>query len=45
MFADDAVRALRAAGRDASRLGDGFPQWRRDGLPVVTGTEAWRANF
>ncbi|MDQ3733401.1 MAG: metalloregulator ArsR/SmtB family transcription factor [Actinomycetota bacterium] len=37
VFADDAVRALRAAGRPAARLEDGFPQWRRAGLPVVTG--------
>ena len=37
VFADDAVRVLRAAGRDAARLQDGFPQWRRAGLPVTTG--------
>jgi len=37
VFADDAVRALRAAGRPAARLEEGFPQWRRAGLPVVTG--------
>lgn len=37
VFADDAVRALRAAGRQAARLEEGFPQWRRAGLPVVTG--------
>ena len=40
VFADDAVRRLRAAGRDAARLRDGFPEWRRDGLPVVTGAHA-----
>ena len=38
VFADDAVRALVAAGRPAARLQEGFPQWRRAGLPVVTGT-------
>ena len=37
VFADDAVRALLAAGRPAWRLEDGFPQWRRAGLPVITG--------
>jgi rhodanese-related sulfurtransferase len=30
----DAVRALRAAGRRAGRLGDGVPEWRAAGLPV-----------
>lgn len=37
VFADDAVRALTARGRRARRLEDGFPQWRRAGLPVTTG--------
>jgi rhodanese-related sulfurtransferase len=39
VFADDAVRALTAAGRRARRLEDGFPQWRRAGLPVAEGAE------
>ena len=36
VFADDAVRLLRPRprGRRARRLDDGFPEWRRDGLPV-----------
>ncbi len=38
VYADDAVRYLRARGVDASRLDVGFPEWRRDGRPVaVTG--------
>lgn len=39
VFADDAVRALRARGRRAMRLQDGFPEWRRAGLPVASGPE------
>jgi rhodanese-related sulfurtransferase len=39
VFADDAVRALSAAGRRAHRLEDGFPQWRQAGLPVAVGAE------
>jgi rhodanese-related sulfurtransferase/DNA-binding transcriptional ArsR family regulator len=38
VFADDAVRALAAIGRRARRLEDGFPQWRRAGLPVEVGS-------
>ena len=34
VYADDAVRALRRSGRQARRLEDGFPEWRRAGLPV-----------
>jgi rhodanese-related sulfurtransferase len=37
VFADDAVRALRERGRRAVRLEDGFPEWRRAGLPVAVG--------
>lgn len=37
VFADDAVRELRAKGRRASRLEDGFPEWQRAGLPVDVG--------
>lgn len=37
VYADDAVRALRADGFDARRLEDGFPEWRRAGLPVAVG--------
>lgn len=39
VFADDAVRLLRATGRRAFRLADGFPEWRRAGLPVAVGAE------
>lgn len=34
VYADDAVRALRSRGIRAMRLEDGFPEWRRAGLPV-----------
>ena len=36
VYADDAVRLLRARGHRARRLDVGFPEWRRAGLPVVT---------
>jgi len=36
VFADDAVRVLRRAGRSARRLEDGFPEWRHADLPVRT---------
>jgi rhodanese-related sulfurtransferase len=36
VFADDAVRLLRRRGRKARRLEDGFPEWRRAGLPIAT---------
>ncbi len=39
VFAPAAVRALRAAGVRAARLADGFPEWRRAGLPVAAGAE------
>ncbi len=34
VYADDAVRRLRRRGLKARRLEDGFPEWRRAGLPV-----------
>ncbi|MFC7449301.1 ArsR/SmtB family transcription factor [Rhodococcus daqingensis] len=37
VYADDAVRALRRAGRRSARLEDGFPEWVRAGLPVNRG--------
>jgi rhodanese-related sulfurtransferase len=37
VFADDAVRLLRQQGFDARRLEDGFPEWKRAGLPVMVG--------
>jgi rhodanese-related sulfurtransferase/DNA-binding HxlR family transcriptional regulator len=36
VYADDAVRALRASGRRAFRLEEGLPEWRRDGGAVET---------
>jgi rhodanese-related sulfurtransferase/DNA-binding transcriptional ArsR family regulator len=36
VYADDAVRLLRARGLKARRLDVGFPEWRRDGFPVET---------
>lgn len=38
VYADDAVRELRRRGLSARRLEDGFPEWKRAGLPVVVGT-------
>jgi rhodanese-related sulfurtransferase len=34
VYADEAVRLLRAHGLRARRLDVGFPEWRRAGLPV-----------
>jgi rhodanese-related sulfurtransferase len=34
-YACEAVRALKANGVQASRLEEGFPEWRRAGLPVA----------
>ena len=36
-YADDAVRLLRRRGYQARRLEDGFPEWKRAGLPVAAG--------
>lgn len=36
-YADDAVRELKRRGFRAQRLIDGFPEWRRAGLPVAAG--------
>jgi rhodanese-related sulfurtransferase/DNA-binding HxlR family transcriptional regulator len=38
VYADDAVRLLRARGLKARRLDVGFPEWERAGLPVETAT-------
>jgi rhodanese-related sulfurtransferase len=35
VYADDAVRLLRARGLSARRLDVGFPEWRREGRPVA----------
>jgi len=39
VYADDAVRELHKRGFRARRLEDGFPEWKRAGLPVVAGEE------
>lgn len=39
VYADRAVELLRAHGRRARRLLDGFPEWRAAGLPVVSGVQ------
>ena len=36
VFADDAVRLLKRKGYKATRLEDGFPEWKEAGLPVAT---------
>jgi rhodanese-related sulfurtransferase len=38
VYADDAVRLLRARGLKARRLDVGYPEWERAGLPVETAT-------
>ncbi|MGH9286663.1 MAG: ArsR/SmtB family transcription factor [Acidimicrobiales bacterium] len=37
VYADDAVRQLNRRGFRARRLEDGFPEWKRAGLPVAVG--------
>jgi rhodanese-related sulfurtransferase len=37
VYADDAVRELNRKGFQARRLVDGFPEWKRAGLPVAAG--------
>jgi len=39
VYADRAVEILRAKGRRARRLLEGFPEWKAAGLPVQTGVE------
>jgi rhodanese-related sulfurtransferase len=38
VYADDAVRELNRKGFRARRLIDGFPEWKRAGLPTATGS-------
>ena len=40
VYADDAVRQLQRRGVRARRLEDGFPEWKRAGLPVAVGEES-----
>jgi rhodanese-related sulfurtransferase len=37
VLAAEAVRRLRRRGREAVRLGDGYPEWRDAGFPVASG--------
>ncbi len=37
VYADEAIRELSRHGYRARRLEDGFPEWRRAGLPVAVG--------
>jgi rhodanese-related sulfurtransferase len=37
VYADDAVRELNRKGFSARRLVDGYPEWKRAGLPVAAG--------
>ena len=39
VYADRAVEILRASGRRARRLAEGFPEWRSAGLPISQGTD------
>ena len=39
IYADRAIELLRASGRRARRLTEGFPEWRSAGFPVSQGTE------
>jgi DNA-binding transcriptional ArsR family regulator/rhodanese-related sulfurtransferase len=39
VYADRAVELLKANGRRARRLRDGFPEWRAAGLPVTSGLQ------
>jgi rhodanese-related sulfurtransferase len=39
VYADRAVELLRAAGRKARRLEDGFPEWKAAGLPIEIAEE------
>jgi rhodanese-related sulfurtransferase len=40
VYADRAVEILKAAGRRAARLVEGFPEWQVAGLPVASGAAA-----
>jgi rhodanese-related sulfurtransferase len=37
VYADEAVRQLHRRGYRARRLEDGFPEWKRAGLPIASG--------
>lgn len=40
VFSDEAVKALSARGFRASRLAEGFPEWRAAGYPIESETQA-----
>lgn len=44
VMAFDAVKMLRAHGRSARRLEDGFPEWKAARLPVATGMAGEKAR-
>jgi rhodanese-related sulfurtransferase len=44
IYADRAVEILRAHGRRARRLVEGFPEWRSAGFPVSQGTQPGAVN-
>ena len=37
-YACEAIRSLESQGVHARRLEEGFPEWRRAGLPIATGS-------
>ena len=37
VYAGDAVRELGRKGFRAARLEDGYPEWKRAGLPIAVG--------
>lgn len=39
VYADEAVRELNRRGYRARRLEDGFPEWKRAGMPIATGDD------
>ncbi len=39
VYADEAVRELTERGYNARRLEDGYPEWKRAGLPVAAGQQ------
>lgn len=39
VYADEAIRALRSKGYRARRLIDGYPEWKRAGLPIAVGAD------
>jgi rhodanese-related sulfurtransferase/DNA-binding transcriptional ArsR family regulator len=44
VYADRAVEFLRASGRRAQRMADGFPEWKAAGLPIAVASEQQGAS-